>query len=68
VLKENIDMLHALAGALLEREILDGEEIDKLMRGEQLPPVGVKKNGQPEQAPAPQGGGDGNQPAGDQRA
>lgn len=43
ILKENIDTLHALSKELLEREILDGEEIDKIMRGEELPPV--KKNG-----------------------
>lgn len=37
LLKENLDSLHAISQALLEREILDAEEIDKLMRGEELP-------------------------------
>lgn len=57
ILTENIDKLHALANALLEREILDSEEIDKVLRGEQLPPMtkngnGVA-NGTPVQQPLP---------------
>lgn len=43
ILSENIDLLHKLSKELLEREILDADEIDKIMRGEELPPV--KKNG-----------------------
>ena len=43
ILTENIDILHKLSMELLEREILDSEEIDKLIRGEELPPF--KKNG-----------------------
>jgi cell division protease FtsH len=43
ILTENIDLLHKLSLELLEREILDAEEIDKLIRGEELPPF--KKNG-----------------------
>ena len=39
ILKENIDLLHALSKELLEREILDGDEIDKIINGEELPPV-----------------------------
>lgn len=39
ILNENIDSLHLLAKELLEREILDSEEIDKLMHGEELPPL-----------------------------
>ncbi len=50
ILKLNIAMLHRLANALLEREILDAEEIDKLIRGEDLPPIDRRKNGQPEVA------------------
>ena len=38
ILKDNTDTLHRLSAALLEREILDGEEIDKIIRGEELPP------------------------------
>ncbi|MGB3723877.1 MAG: ATP-dependent zinc metalloprotease FtsH, partial [Pacificimonas sp.] len=36
VLKGNEDQLHALAGALLEYETLSGDEIDKLLKGEDL--------------------------------
>ncbi len=37
LLSENIDKLHLVAKVLLERESLDGEEIDKLLAGEELP-------------------------------
>jgi len=47
ILTENIDKLHALANALLEREILDSEEIDKVLRGEPLPPPAKVVNGNP---------------------
>jgi membrane protease FtsH catalytic subunit (EC 3.4.24.-) len=47
ILKERRDALDRLALALLEREILDAEEINKLIRGEELPPVKlVKPNGE----------------------
>ncbi|MFA5012250.1 MAG: ATP-dependent zinc metalloprotease FtsH [Ignavibacteria bacterium] len=39
VLTENIDVLHRLSLVLLDREILDSDEIDKVMKGEELPPV-----------------------------
>ena len=39
ILKDNMDLLHRLSEELLEREILDGEEIDRIIRGENLPPV-----------------------------
>lgn len=42
ILAENIEILHRLSLELLEREILDSEEIDKIIRGEELPPI--KKN------------------------
>ncbi|MDE3215692.1 MAG: ATP-dependent zinc metalloprotease FtsH [Gemmatimonadota bacterium] len=38
-LQENIDLLHAVAGALLERETLTRDDIAILMRGEKLPPL-----------------------------
>lgn len=47
ILKENMELLHRLSAALLEREILDSEEIDKVMRGEALPPFEkMKTNGE----------------------
>ena len=47
ILKENAKILHRLANALLEREILDSEEIDKIIRGEELPPVDKHVNNIP---------------------
>lgn len=44
ILKEHVDTLHRLAEALLEREILDAEEIDTIIRGESLPPVQKENN------------------------
>ncbi len=41
-LKENMDTLHRISEALLDRETLNGEEIEKLMRGEELPPMKEK--------------------------
>lgn len=43
ILSDNVEVLHSLSKELLEREILDNEEIEKIMRGETLPPI--KKNG-----------------------
>ncbi len=43
LLKENVEKLHAIAQALLERECLDGEEVEKIIKGEQLPPK-LEKN------------------------
>jgi cell division protease FtsH len=39
ILNDHIDLLHRLAEELLEREILDADEIDKIIRGEELEPV-----------------------------
>src|ERR687895_971909 len=38
VLSENLELLHAIAGALLDRETLTREEVLSLARGEDLPP------------------------------
>src|SRR6478672_4957289 len=38
-LQENIDLLHQVAGALLERETLTAEDIRIMARGETLPPL-----------------------------
>ncbi|MCG6915289.1 ATP-dependent zinc metalloprotease FtsH [bacterium BMS3Abin03] len=45
ILKDNIDLLHSLSKELLEREILDSEEINTLIKGEKLPPTPVPDNG-----------------------
>jgi cell division protease FtsH len=39
LLGTSVDKLHLLANGLLEREILDGDEIDKILKGEKLEPV-----------------------------
>ncbi|HUI66411.1 MAG TPA: ATP-dependent zinc metalloprotease FtsH [Bacteroidota bacterium] len=53
ILSDNVDTLHRLAAALLEREILDAGEIDSIIRGEELPPVEKRGNGQsPAAAPS----------------
>ncbi len=37
-LTENLDLLHTVAAALLDRETLTGDEVQQLARGETLPP------------------------------
>jgi cell division protease FtsH len=39
LLRENMDKLHLLANALLERETIDGDQMDRLLRGEKLEPL-----------------------------
>ncbi len=48
ILRDDLATLHRLSNALLEREILDSDEIDMLIRGEELPPVDPRRNGEPE--------------------
>jgi len=43
ILKEHIDILHRMSQLLIERETLDADEIDQVMRGEELAPVEVKR-------------------------
>ncbi|HEY4734836.1 MAG TPA: ATP-dependent zinc metalloprotease FtsH [Gemmatimonadaceae bacterium] len=49
VLQENMDLLHRVAAALLDRETLTGDEVAALSRGETLPPRPVSP---PPSAPA----------------
>lgn len=44
LLRENIDNLHKVAQALLERETLTGEEVRRIMKGENLPPMSLRAN------------------------
>jgi cell division protease FtsH len=39
LITKNIDKLHIVANALLERESLDGDEVDRIINGEILPPL-----------------------------
>jgi cell division protease FtsH len=43
IISDKIDLLHSMAAALLEYEILDGEQIDAIMRGEKLEPKKMQK-------------------------
>ncbi|RMD85837.1 MAG: ATP-dependent metallopeptidase FtsH/Yme1/Tma family protein [Candidatus Dadabacteria bacterium] len=43
ILTENMDLLHKIAEAVLERETLEGYEIDLIMEGKELPPLKKKK-------------------------
>jgi cell division protease FtsH len=49
VLQENLELLHTVAAALLDRETLTGEEVAALARGEKLPPRPISP---PPSAPA----------------
>jgi cell division protease FtsH len=44
IIEERSDALVRIAEALLEREVLDGDEIRRLIEGEQLPPMRVASN------------------------
>ena len=39
LLRENLDKLNLVAQALLEREVLDGDQMNRLLRGETLEPL-----------------------------
>jgi cell division protease FtsH len=53
ILEENTDKLRAVAQALLERELLDGEEINTILTGGELPPhPSVGTPSQPSESPA----------------
>ena len=39
LLRENLDKLHLLANTLLERETIDGDQMDRVLRGETLGPI-----------------------------
>ena len=43
ILKEHVAVLHRMSELLIERETLDSDEIDMVIRGEDLPPLEVKK-------------------------
>jgi cell division protease FtsH len=49
VLQENMELLHVVAAALLDRETLTGDEVAALARGEKLPPRPISP---PPSAPA----------------
>lgn len=54
LLEENLDALHRIAQALLDRETITGADIDLLMDNKELPPL--DNNGKPVPATATKGG------------
>ncbi len=44
LLSDNIDALHRIAKALLERETISGDDVDMLIKGEELPPLQADKS------------------------
>ncbi len=42
ILRDNIKLLHRLSKVLIERETIDGEELDMLIKGIELPPINEK--------------------------
>lgn len=39
IMRDNLDLLHKLSKALIEREILDAQELDVIIGGGELPPI-----------------------------
>ncbi len=52
LLRDNVDKLHLLANTLLERETLDGDEMDRVLRGEKLEPMARSDDGPTPETPA----------------
>jgi cell division protease FtsH len=52
LLREHLDKLHLLANTLLEREVIDGDQMDRLLRGEKLEPL-PRSPDEPDQAAGP---------------
>jgi cell division protease FtsH len=59
ILSENLDTLHRLAKALLERETLDSSDIEAILRGDPLPPP-QGPNGGSDGSGGPASGSEGN--------
>jgi cell division protease FtsH len=56
LLRANLDKLHLLATTLLEREMLDGDQMNRILRGEKLEPLKSADPGEkPELAPPGEG-------------
>ena len=57
LLQDNVEVLHRIAAALLERETITGSDLDLLLENKDLPPL--DSNGKPVKPAAPEGqGGD----------
>jgi cell division protease FtsH len=55
ILKEKMDVLHAMANALLERETLEREDVELLIEGKELPPPPVAVEASESPPPLPSG-------------
>jgi cell division protease FtsH len=53
LLRDNLDKLTLIAKSLLEREVLDGEEMNRLLRGEKLEPLKPVEAEPPQDTPTP---------------
>jgi cell division protease FtsH len=53
LLRGSLDKLRLLAQTLLEREVLDGDEMDRVLKGEKLPPIKPAEPTGSERPPAP---------------
>jgi len=51
LIRDNLDTIHRMASALLEKETLTGADVDEIMAGDQEP--GAKKKAKSENEPAP---------------
>ncbi len=49
IIRENRDALEAITEALMERESIDGNEVDMLIRGDTLPPLPIKDETEPDE-------------------
>ncbi len=52
ILETRLDALHAIAAALLERETISGDDIDRLIKGQELPPFEPSAPRSPSDAPS----------------
>jgi cell division protease FtsH len=50
LLRDNIDKLHLLANALLEREVLDGDQMNRLLKSGKLDPLPPAPAAEPAEA------------------
>lgn len=52
LLRENMNVLNKLAQALIEREVLEGTDVEDILAGKEIPPSSAKNNGKKEDSPA----------------
>jgi cell division protease FtsH len=55
ILQDNVELLHSLSVALIDRETLTGEEVSRIIKGESLGPAQTNGKSAPATAPAAEG-------------